>query len=244
MFTHRAKGSLKATLAVLCALALASPLMGQDSDNDQENLKNADFSDGSTYWHGDCKPAASELTNDFTSSAASEAKGIVVELHPSSWTKVTQEILRYKGPITPAGMVLTIVYQTSGDFSLSSRRDDYTSVGNKLDFEGATLPERPGQFLAFIDVPPPSRVTVSSSGTLNTYTIYPDHVSLAALTPATGSNPQTFTTRMVLPPKGPDDKPTFCLAFPPGTGTVTISKVSLAPGSGSDSGPGSSAGQP
>ncbi len=90
-------------------------------DDSQEVLKNANFSDGTTYWHGDVKPAASDLSNDLITNP-SDAKGIMIELHSTSWTSVTQEL---RAKVAPPSAVLTITYQVSPDFKLSNRGEDY-----------------------------------------------------------------------------------------------------------------------
>jgi len=229
MTHNKTFGSLRASLILLFALVLAAPLVGQNSD--QETMENADFSDGSTHWHGDCKPAGSDMTTDFVSNPASDIKGIVVGLHSSSWTKVTQEIFKYKGnPVH--GMVLTIVYHTSPDFKLSTRGDDYADVGAAVGFGGAKIGARPGQIMALIDMPPPSRTSVTSSGSTDTILIYPDQVAIASFAPSTDAKSQTFTARIAPPLATADDKPTFCLGFPPGNGSITITRISLQPWSG------------
>jgi hypothetical protein len=226
---------MKTSLLLFFTLILAGPLIGQDDQDSsgnsqsQESLQNADFSDGSTRWHGDCKPLGSDMTTDFTSGAAGGAKGIVVDLHSSSWTKITQEIYKYKGNIMQ-GMILTIVYQTTPDFKFSTRATDYGNVGSALGFGGATLPGNMGQVLAFVDMPPFSRSSMTTSGNMNTITIYPDRVSCATFAPATVSQSKTFTAGLFPPPPTQDDKPTFCLAFPPGSGSITLLKISLMPG--------------
>ena len=208
-------------------LAAATPLCAQ------EILKNSDFSDGATYWHGDAKTVGSEGSTDFTSDAGGTAKGIVVEIHSGGWTKVTQEIRGYKGTGHASGMLLTIVYQTSQDFKLSTRTEDYANVGASVGFEGANLMMQPGQVAAFVDEVPVNRLSESTSGGYNNYTVYSDHISGAKFVPSTEAKPQTFTSQISIPAGNPDEYPTFCLAFPPGGGTITILKISIAPPSDS-----------
>jgi hypothetical protein len=130
-------------------------------------------------------------------------------------------------------LVLTITYQASSDFSLSTQNSAYTNVGAAVHFGSATLPGLHGKALAFLDEPPANRASASASGGMTEILIYPDHVSLTDFTPATEQKSQTFTTRIgSLPPSFDGAMVTFCLAFPPGTGSVTITKISLASGSG------------
>jgi hypothetical protein len=199
-------------------------------------MENSDFSDGITHWHGNGKTAESEMTTDFASGSTANAKGMVVELRSSNWTKVTQEIHGYAGKNDPPrNLVLTIQYQTSPDFALSTRASDYANVGASIEFGSANLFERMGAILAFVDMPPPSRMNLTSTANnVNTYTVYPDLVSSASFVPATGAQVQTFSAAMHPPSATQDDYPTFCIAFPPGTGSVTITKISLAPGTAPD----------
>ena len=77
------------SLLFLVPLLAAAPLLAQDdSGASDEVLKNAAFADGTTYWHGDCKPAGSDSSTDFVTSS-SNATGLKVELHSTSSTKVT-----------------------------------------------------------------------------------------------------------------------------------------------------------
>jgi len=223
-------------LFLLVPLLAAAPLLAQDDSQGapDEVLKNATFSDGTTYWHGDCKPAGSDSATDFVTSSSHEA-GLMVELHSTSWTKVTQEI---RGKAAPAGSVLTITYQVSSDFKLSDHPADYVKCGPNVGFGGAKIPSQQGKIIAFVDVPPVSRSSVAGDGGGNTLiTIYDDNVTYAYITPATAQSPQTFTVQMHPPPPTEDSHQTFCLAFPPGSGSITFTKISLAPGSASDSSP-------
>jgi hypothetical protein len=222
-------------LFLLVPLLAAAPLLAQDdSGSSDEVLKNATFSDGTTYWHGDCKPAGSDSSTDFITSS-SNATGLMVELHSTSWTKVTQEI---RSKPAPPGSVLTVTYQVSSDFKLSDRSADYVNCGPNVGFGGANIPSQQGKIIAFVDVPPLSRSSISANGGNNTLiTIYDDHVSYAYIAPAAAQSPQTFTVTMHPPPPTPDCHQTFCLAFPPGSGSITFTKVSLAPGSAGGSSP-------
>ena len=196
----------------------------------QEIMENADFSDGTTHWHGDCKPAGSDSTTDFITSSTT-AKGLLVELHSSTWTKVTQEMHNLKN--VSATVDLTIEYQISSDFKSSDRKSDYENIAASVGFGGAQIDGQPGQILAFIDAPPFSRASVASSDSYNTVTVYPDDVSLASFAPSAEAGPHTFTRTIRMPmPKG-ENHPTFCLAFSPGSGSVTITKISLIPHVGS-----------
>ena len=210
---------MKRALFLFFTLTTAVPLLGQ------EVMENSDFSDGTTHWHGDCKPAGSDSTTDFVTNSQT-VNGLLVELRSTKWTTVTQEIHDDKAGGTP--MVLTITYQTSSDFKTSDRTDDYANIGPSIGFGSAQLPGRVGRAIAMFDVPPASRATSAGNDMI---LIYPDEVSAADFVPSTGQNPQTFTTTLRIPSDTPGNHRTFCLAFPPGAGSVTITKISLVPGS-------------
>jgi hypothetical protein len=225
---------MKALLPVL-ALLIAGPLLGQIDNPDggaptdsKEVLQNADFSDGTTHWHGDCKTAAADLSTDFTSNQASDAKGIVVELHSSTWTKVTQDI-DSKVP-NMSRLVLTVTYQLSSDFALSDRKEDYVQIANGLGLDTASFAPAPGKIMAIIDVPTNQRLTSSStqdgSQITTRYVVHNDQVSVATFSP---QGQQTVTLQLAMPMRNPDNRPVFVLGFPPGQGKITLLNVSLQP---------------
>jgi len=218
-------------LVLVLPLLAAAPLFAQDDSN--EFLKNSTFSDGTTYWHGDCKPAGADSATDYVTSSP-RAGGIMVELHSSSWTKITQEL---RGKAAPMQAVLTVTYQVSPDFKFSDHNSDYGNCGPSVGFGGAEIRSPMGQVVAFVDVPPLSRSSVAASGNMTQVTIYDDSVSSATFAPVTAQSPQTFTVRLRPPPPTPDSHQTLCLAFPPGSGSITITKISLATGSASGSSP-------
>jgi hypothetical protein len=215
------------SLVLIFTLALAGIVVGQDDQTSQETMENADMSDGTTHWHGDCKAAGADEMTDFVTHPTT-LKGITIDLHSTSWTKVSQEIHRYKstGP-----QILTIVYQTSPGLTFSTLDRDYTNLGPIIDFPGANIPPSIGKITALIDMPPNQRAVLSSTANnTNTYLIYNDKVTSASFAPKTDQSPQTFTAQLLPPPATQDDNPTFVIAFPPGSGTITISKISLLPG--------------
>lgn len=217
---------MKRASLLLAALIATAPVFAQDDSggDSQEFLKNSTFTDGTTYWHGDCKPAGSDMSTDFVTGGPG-ANGIMVELHPSTWTNVTQEI---RARSAPSNAQLTITYQVSSDFKLSDRDTDYTNCGPNVGFGGANIPSRPGKLVAFFDVPPASRSSVvNTGGGYSQVTIFNDDVASASFAPSTAQSPQTFTVHLGSPPPTPDNHQTFCLAIPPGNGSITITKISL-----------------
>jgi len=220
---------MRSSIILLLAALAAGPLLGQDDSptNAREILKNSTFADGTTYWHGDCKPAISEMTTDFTSGSSSSG-GLLVDLHSSSWTRVTQEL---RDKAATASSVLTVKYQVSSDFKLSDRASDYGNFAPNVGFGGANIPSVIGQIVAFFDVPPLSRASVAPTGGGYTQvTIFNDSVSYSGVTLSTDQAPQSFTLRFNPPPPTSDSHQTFCIALPPGHGSVTFTKISLTPG--------------
>ncbi len=190
---------MKQTSLLIFALMLAAlPAAAQ------EVLENADFSDGTTHWHGDCKPASSDSSTDFTSNTSGSG-GLLVELHSSSWIKVTQEI---RVNIAPPAATLAITYQVSSDFKLSDRTADYGNIGPLVGFGGAMIQSQLGQITAFIDVLPMSRSSISNNGNLTQVTIFDDHVSAASFAPATEQKSQTITLGLNPPPPTHDSHQT------------------------------------
>lgn len=220
---------MKKWLIPFFVLIFSGLLIGQDDQTD-ETMENADMSDGTTHWHGDCQVAGTDSTNDFITNSGGSAKGIVVNLHAMSWTKVTQEIHEYKGH--KGWKQLTIVYQATPDLKFSTRSADYGNLGPIIGFGGMNLPAIMGQATALIDMPPGSRASFSTSATQNIITIYQDRVVSSSFAPKADGQTQTFTAQWNPPAATQDDNPTFVLAFPPGNGTITLLKISLLPGQG------------
>lgn len=193
-----------------------------------EILQNGDFSDGTTFWHGNAKPAASATSTDLITGGGGSA-GVVVELHPTTWTEIKQEIKGLKRDMTAPNLALKITYQVSPEFSLSDRPEDYkgddpqTGLGVTLGFETAHIVGRLGQLLVFIDAAPINR-EVATNGTL--YFVQ-DTLSMGSFKPVAGSA-QTFTATLRLPHLTGGKDASFCVAIPPGHGTITFTQISLA----------------
>lgn len=222
---------MKKWLLAALLVCVVSLIEGQSKADDASNalLKNADFSDGTTHWRGDCKDAASETSTDLTANPQ-DTKGVVVDLRSSTWTTVTQEIRSAHAGASDTPLNLVIQYTLSGDFKLSDRATDYsgddskTGIGGLLGFSSAQIFGYPGQLLAFIDSAPANRTAQEG----NMLVIYSDNVSLTNFTPAGGSA-KTYSTVIRMPPVNGDDNPVFCVAIPPGHGSITFTKISLQP---------------
>jgi hypothetical protein len=131
-------------------------------------------------------------------------------------------------------MVLTITYQASPDFKLSEHASDAGRAGISLDGVGnRAVAGQMGRAMAFIDVPPTNRVTSSYQGAgVTEVDLHFDNVSAATFVPSTAQQPQTFTAQIVAPPPTHDAHQIFGLVFPPGSGSITFTKISIAPGTG------------
>jgi hypothetical protein len=191
-----------------------------------EILDNADLNDGTLHWTGDCKAAGSDSTTDFVANGASP-KGIMVDLRSSTWTMVKQEMRNAKAGMSRVPMRLEVDYQVSSDFSLSDRGSDYSGdtksgISGLLGFPLAKITGSPGQILVFIDTPPENRGVAGNGGML----VYFDHVSGKNITPGSGGA-KTFTDSLTMPSLNGTDNPTFCIAIPPGSGSISFTKISL-----------------
>lgn len=172
-----------------------------------EELKNSDFTDGRSHWEGDGESAlAAESANaapSLTETNVTTASGLLLKLSRRDWTRVTQDFR----PLGSSG-TLTVVYKLSDDLTFSTDTNDYVNVPALMNFNSfKSFNIRPGTWIAlFIE---------SARTEMDYYNV----------TPKSGSDTQTYKGRIFnLVPR--EDK-TICLAFPPGTGTVTLLHVGL-----------------
>ena len=78
--------------------------------DDENLLRNGDFSSGIAEWHGDCHGIGS-ATDD-----TGATSGIIVKLRSSEWTKVTQDFDGKAG-----NYLLTVVYTLGSGTTFSSK---------------------------------------------------------------------------------------------------------------------------
>jgi hypothetical protein len=169
-------------------------------------IANGDFADGKTHWHGD-------------GDAPDTGGKLVITLKPDKWT-VTSQIFSAES----RELQLKITYTLSDDCSLKVKRTSDTLVA-----------------------PLTSEALMDATGVENHISdvmMYPNYQWLVLLVgngysrgthPVlinTKENPATYTT-MLSDSRGFNDEE-LCLAFPPGTGTVTITRVEMIapPGTG------------
>ncbi len=191
------------TSLLFLALALASVLPLQA----QNFLQNGDFADGADHWYGDGRTPADMGGDDPTATPNPlYAKGLIIPLKGAAWSKVSQD---FKGNI--AAGVLTIAYQVSPDFNLSTKPEDYQNVPELINDEGwKPFNGAPGEWIIFI----------SDFGTDRAHgTYYKIKVN-------SGTGPQVIKAKV----KGltPLEDKTLAIAFPPGTGAIVLLGVSLS----------------
>lgn len=194
-------------MKLLIATCLALSFLPLHAD---EWLQNGDFSDGLTHWYGDGQLASELAKNDdpLASSTAAAPQGVVVQLKPNRWSKLSQEFTT-----DTLKMSLTIKYTPSADCVFSDKADYYHNIFDSLGM-GAYSPR---------SVPIGSwAVVMTDLGTGWCY--YFSHPFDKA---ASGS--QTFQANASA--ANDNMKPalhkTVTLAFPPGKGSVTVTYVSL-----------------
>ncbi len=175
-----------------------------------EQLKNPDFADGRSHWQGDGESVAqannADATPSFSENNATTGSGLLLKLSSRDWVKVTQDFR----PLAAAG-TLTVVYELSDGLTFSTDFDDYKNIPAKIDY---------ANFQSFDILAGKWIMTIFESADTQ--------LKYYAITPKTGTQLQTFKTRI----EGlvvRDDK-TICIAFPPGRGTVTLHHVGLSDG--------------
>jgi len=190
---------MKALFVTLLVLACALPLRADNW------IQNGDFVDGITHWYGGGRsPSDFAADNPLGKPDPLTSKGLIIPLKHLDWTKVAQD---FKGKI--ASGILTITYMVSPDLAFSDKPEDYVNMPDHIGYNHwKAFNTPPGAWVFFISD------FGSERGIYNT------------VKPKLGvSAPQTYRNRITgLTPL--EDK-TIALAFPPGTGTVVILRVSL-----------------
>jgi len=192
---------MKALASTLLALLFLVPLRAQDNAN---WIQNGDFADGITHWYGGGRsPADYANDNPLESNDPLTAKGLIIPLRQSSWTKVAQD---FKGKESSG--ILTITYKVSPDFAFSTKPEDYENVPDKIGYDhwkAFNIP--PGQWMVYL----------SDFGT--------DRGHYYMITPKPGTDVQSLHAK--IPGLTPFADKTITLAFPPGTGKLVILGVSM-----------------
>jgi hypothetical protein len=189
---------MKLLPVILLVVASALPLGAEEA------IQNGDFTDGTSHWHGDGRSSADFASdNPLQASDPFTAKGMIIPLKQTSWTKAEQ-VIRPNG----SGGVLTITYKLSKDLVFSDKPDYYKNISAEMGWGWLPFGGPPGAWL--IDV-------TDSTGTKGHYDL---------IKPKTGtSDPQV--AKMKIAGLAPHDETTVTLGFPPGTGMIVILEVSL-----------------
>ena len=186
-------------LALLVFLAGVTAAVADDN-----LLKNGDFSNGITYWEGDCH-TADGIALDL--GEAPTTSGIIVKLRSFEWTKVTQD---FDGNI--GEYLLTITYAASSNMKFSDNPKDYTNVPAQLGFS---------RLRPFSSTPGDWVVIVNDLGAM--------HYTYWKISPHMGaSGVQTLRLRVHLDSDA-SQKKGFYLIFPPGEGIINLLGLTLLP---------------
>ena len=196
-------------MAVL-VFAVAAPFITHAGDI----ILNGDFHDGTTHWHGDGQ-------------AVDGTPGLSIELKSDRWTAVYQ---RFSAECKT--FKLKITYSISDDCTLLTKKsaDDLVPSFTSIALERATglanhiydVEMQSGQWVV---------MAVDPSGyNTSQQTVYLNNRYGGDGSSSSGSdvgNPRTFTATMYHYAYFQDQS--LCLAFPPGQGTITITKIEAIP---------------
>ena len=170
--------------------------------DDENLLRNGDFSSGISHWEGNCHTPGS-ATDDMGATS-----GVIVKLRSGDWTKINQDF-----EAKPGNYILTITYTVSQGLTLSSRPEDYVGLPSKMGVALWMMVHQPdpGEWL----------VLVVDTG-VNFYT----HWRLTPKLDPSGVQ----TVRLNVSLNSTDSfKKGFFLGFPPGSGTINIQSIVPAP---------------
>lgn len=166
---------------------------------DNNLLQNGDFSNGITHWNGNVQTPVAAEIPEVTS-------GAIIKLRHHDWTLVHQSFR-----IKAGNYILKVVFMPSSDFHFSNQYPDYMNLKAKLDY------------------PDPN---VSPDAEIGQWAI--------VITDFSAATSIYWTTDLVKPPsqqsqtfsiKGIDftHEQALTIAFPPGSGYITLQQISLVP---------------
>jgi hypothetical protein len=165
---------------------------------DDNFLQNGDFSDGLAHWYGNLQAVA-----DVPEAGSTAENAGVIKLHRSDWARVTQDF-EVKG----GTYKLHLTFAPSADTHFSMQLTDYIGIAGKVGFSDEHPADgNPGQWI----------VAVSDSTTA------PARWWSVDVTKSPGAQSYTFTVKDI----NFDHRQTLILAFPPGSGYIVLTNVSL-----------------
>jgi len=169
-------------------------------------LLNSDFRDGKTHWHG----AGEEPTN--------MGGKILVKLDPQKWSVIYQNLNEKS-----SALQLTIIYTLSADCTLQPSSRNSVAVLTDRDLNSAVGLENVFGSISVTGSAVGVAFVVSDGSLLGSTSIEP---SMNDSRYAAATARHTFTGPLL---SNVDNfqRSEFCLAFPPGEGTVTLVKVAL-----------------
>jgi len=130
-------------------------------------------------------------------------KGLVIKLNPSSWTRVYQTF-----PDQGTLNSIEVSYKLSPGLTVSQNPADYENIRDHLQITGfenyRSLRMSPGQFYGTLGDPSGNNI-----------------IAMEVFSPQLGST-DVQDYQHSYPTVTPSANTTFALAFPPGTGTVTL----------------------
>jgi hypothetical protein len=133
-------------------------------------------------------------------------KGVEVKLNPSAWTRVYQTFAGDQRTLYS----IEVTYRFSPGLAVSQNPSDYAEISKRLQIPGferyGSIGISPGEFYGTIGDPTSKSITCEVYSPQYGSTAVQDYQHTYAAIPPNGNN-------------------TFALAFPPGTGTVTLQTV-------------------
>jgi hypothetical protein len=164
-------------------------------------IENGDFSAGLQHWRGDVRDSAE--TDGALDSAPTA--GVLVPLRAHEWTMAQQEIRVNVGTYK-----LHVTISPSADLHFSDQYADYIDFPQKMGYTPHLPTDASTGEWAIV-------VADTDDSSLVTWTTFLTHPS--------GSQSYTFTIKGLDPSHGH----ILNIAFPPGSGSVTLQHVSMAP---------------
>jgi hypothetical protein len=167
-----------------------------------ELLNNSDFSQGHQRWLGNVFDSDSQQSDPFNNTPA--APGLTINLRANTWSRIYQEFTGKGAPLK-----VEVVYKLAPGSSFSDKADDYNNVTHSIGYEAWKSFKIPvGNWCLLISDFGPDKGRY--------FYIKPDFSSTAE---------QTVGGVVTSKDK---EKKTITLAIPPGTGSITLLKVSVS----------------